>query len=252
MEILTDHVMQLGYDYGDEFEYGLDLILDGLSERRVSQASLTVIAEPDHDGHDFDFDLVLDDRAFQRVKPGPSADGPNGREYRGTSEVNRLERSRQPGRAGRRWCDRAILAMSLRLYDPASRTLELHPASVRGGGISPPARGPLSDGRGSSSSEELKGRPILVRFVISDITATSCRFEQAVLADDRILLGGELDRRRHAQRRWRHDHRLHRHPRRRSREQRRFLDRRPRLRHAGTERGDEGFALLRPGVTATG
>ena len=33
MEILTDHVMQPGYDYGDEFEYGLDLILDGLAKR---------------------------------------------------------------------------------------------------------------------------------------------------------------------------------------------------------------------------
>ena len=32
MEILTDHVMQPEYDYGDEFEYGLDLILDGLAK----------------------------------------------------------------------------------------------------------------------------------------------------------------------------------------------------------------------------
>ncbi|HET9756082.1 MAG TPA: TetR/AcrR family transcriptional regulator [Candidatus Limnocylindrales bacterium] len=32
MEILTDHVMQPGYDYGDEFEYGLELILDGLAK----------------------------------------------------------------------------------------------------------------------------------------------------------------------------------------------------------------------------
>jgi AcrR family transcriptional regulator len=30
VEILTDHVMKPGYDYADEFEYGLDLILDGL------------------------------------------------------------------------------------------------------------------------------------------------------------------------------------------------------------------------------
>jgi AcrR family transcriptional regulator len=30
LEILTDHVMKPGYDYGDEFEYGLDLILEGL------------------------------------------------------------------------------------------------------------------------------------------------------------------------------------------------------------------------------
>ena len=26
--------MKLGYDYGDEFEYGLDLILDGLDRAR--------------------------------------------------------------------------------------------------------------------------------------------------------------------------------------------------------------------------
>ena len=32
-EMLTDHIMQPGYDYGDEFELGLDLILDGLAER---------------------------------------------------------------------------------------------------------------------------------------------------------------------------------------------------------------------------
>ena len=30
VEILTEHVMQPGYDFGDEFGYGLDLILDGL------------------------------------------------------------------------------------------------------------------------------------------------------------------------------------------------------------------------------
>jgi AcrR family transcriptional regulator len=30
VELATQHVMQPGYDYGDEFEFGLDLILDGL------------------------------------------------------------------------------------------------------------------------------------------------------------------------------------------------------------------------------
>jgi AcrR family transcriptional regulator len=34
VEILTDHVMKPGYDYGDEFEYGLDLLLDGLERVR--------------------------------------------------------------------------------------------------------------------------------------------------------------------------------------------------------------------------
>ncbi|MFD3841531.1 TetR/AcrR family transcriptional regulator C-terminal domain-containing protein [Streptomyces sp. NPDC058642] len=31
-EIATAHVMRPGYDYGDEFEFGLDLVLDGLQQ----------------------------------------------------------------------------------------------------------------------------------------------------------------------------------------------------------------------------
>jgi AcrR family transcriptional regulator len=33
-EMLTEHVMKPGYDYGDEFEFGLDLILEGLDRAR--------------------------------------------------------------------------------------------------------------------------------------------------------------------------------------------------------------------------
>jgi hypothetical protein len=29
-ELTVEHVLQPGYDYGDEFEFGLDLVLDGL------------------------------------------------------------------------------------------------------------------------------------------------------------------------------------------------------------------------------
>ena len=29
-ELTIEHVLQPGYDYGDEYEFGLDLILDGL------------------------------------------------------------------------------------------------------------------------------------------------------------------------------------------------------------------------------
>ena len=29
-ELTVDHVLQPGYDFGDEFEFGLELILDGL------------------------------------------------------------------------------------------------------------------------------------------------------------------------------------------------------------------------------
>jgi AcrR family transcriptional regulator len=36
VEILTEQVMKPGYDYGDEFEYGLDILLDGLERVRAS------------------------------------------------------------------------------------------------------------------------------------------------------------------------------------------------------------------------
>jgi AcrR family transcriptional regulator len=35
-EIAIEHVLQPGYDYGDEFLYGLDLILDGLARARAA------------------------------------------------------------------------------------------------------------------------------------------------------------------------------------------------------------------------
>ena len=33
VEFTTEHAMQPGYDFGDEFGFGLDLILDGLESR---------------------------------------------------------------------------------------------------------------------------------------------------------------------------------------------------------------------------
>jgi hypothetical protein len=34
VELAVEHVLKPGYDYGDEFGYGLDLILDGLERAR--------------------------------------------------------------------------------------------------------------------------------------------------------------------------------------------------------------------------
>jgi len=34
VEFITDHAMQPGYDHGDEFEHGLDVILDGIERGR--------------------------------------------------------------------------------------------------------------------------------------------------------------------------------------------------------------------------
>ena len=35
VEFITEHAMKPGYQYSDEFEYGLDLILDGLERARA-------------------------------------------------------------------------------------------------------------------------------------------------------------------------------------------------------------------------
>ncbi|HMH44662.1 MAG TPA: hypothetical protein VK557_14325, partial [Pyrinomonadaceae bacterium] len=53
-----------------------------------------------------------------------------------------------------------------------------------GGTMSQPTIGEFKNGRGEFFDQEtLNGRAIFVRFVISDITANSCRFEQA-FSDD--------------------------------------------------------------------
>ncbi len=39
-EMITDHAMKPGYDYAEEFEFGLDLILDGLERLKSSRRKL--------------------------------------------------------------------------------------------------------------------------------------------------------------------------------------------------------------------
>ena len=75
--------------------------------------------------------------------------------------------------------------LSLRLYNPNTQKWSLNFASSSDGTMTPPTIGEFKNGRGEFYSQEtLNDRPILVRFVISDITFTSCRFEQAFSADE--------------------------------------------------------------------
>ena len=75
--------------------------------------------------------------------------------------------------------------LSLRLYNPATHTWSLNFANSSDGTLTTPAVGQFKSGRGEFFDEEtFNARPVLVRFVISDITSTSCRFEQAFSDDD--------------------------------------------------------------------
>ena len=106
-------------------------------------------------------------------------------EYTGTTTVRKVWDGRAnlvelqaEGPAGR------IEALSLRLYNPEPRQWSLNFASARSGAMSGPVFGEFVDGRGVFFGQEsLDGRMIYVRFVITAITPTSCRFEQSFSAD---------------------------------------------------------------------
>ncbi|MFY2559996.1 hypothetical protein ACN469_20455 [Corallococcus terminator] len=74
--------------------------------------------------------------------------------------------------------------LNLRLYNPRTRQWSLHFASSRDGTLAVPTVGEFKDGRGEFYAQErLDGRAILVRFVISNVTPASVRFEQS-FSDD--------------------------------------------------------------------
>jgi hypothetical protein len=75
--------------------------------------------------------------------------------------------------------------VTLRLYDQQRDEWSLYWASSRSGLALPPQVGRFDDtGRGVFSADDVyEGRPVKVVYVWSDITAESCRWEQAFSAD---------------------------------------------------------------------
>ncbi|ABC82440.1 hypothetical protein [Anaeromyxobacter dehalogenans] len=134
--------------------------------------------------HDFDFEIGTWKTRLKRLK-APLTGSTTWLEYEGTTVVRKVWGGRAnlveldaAGPAGR------LELLSLRLYNPASRQWSLNVASVRGGTLGPPTVGEFKDGRGEFySMETMDGRAVLVRFVVSDVTADSCRFEQAFSVD---------------------------------------------------------------------
>lgn len=143
-------------------------------------------ASPDHHDaqHDFDWEIGRwKTRLKRRLRPLTGSD--EWVEYEGTTVVREVLGGRANlveldvrGAAGH------IEGLSLRLYDPATRRWSLHFANIANGLLTVPTTGAFDDGRGEfHATDTLDGRPILVRFVISDITADSAHFEQA-FSDD--------------------------------------------------------------------
>jgi len=162
------------------------LPLRGLAQAQpgpASHPSPPALAERDGQ-HDFDFEIGSWKTHLRRLLH-PLAGSTTWVEYEGTTVVHKIWDGRAnlvelvaDGPAGR------FEGLNLRLYHPESRQWSLLFASPGGGSLSPPTIGRFQDGRGEFYDQEtFDGRAILVRFVISDITPDSCRFEQAFSED---------------------------------------------------------------------
>jgi hypothetical protein len=134
--------------------------------------------------HDFDFEIGTWKTRLKRLL-NPLTGSTTWVEYEGTTVVRKVWNGRAnlvelaaDGPAGH------FEGLSLRLYNPKSRQWSLNFANINGGVMTQPTIGEFKNGRGEFFSQEtLNGRAIFVRFVISDITPNSCRFEQA-FSDD--------------------------------------------------------------------
>ena len=138
-----------------------------------------------HEGqHDFDFEIGSWKTHLRRLVH-PLTGSTTWVEYDGTTVVHKVWDGRAnilelvaDGPAGH------FEGLNLRLYNPQSHQWSLNFSNSNDGMLSQPTIGEFKNGRGEFYDQEpLNGRAILVRFVISDITPNSCRFEQA-FSDD--------------------------------------------------------------------
>jgi len=142
-------------------------------------------ADVAHDGQrDFDWEIGSWKTQLKR-RLHPLTGSNEWVEYSGTTMVRKvwdgnanLVELDVKGPAGR------IEGLSLRLYNPESRQWSLNFANRAMGALVAPTIGEFKNGRGEFyNSDTLNGRAILVRFVMSDISADSARFEQSFSAD---------------------------------------------------------------------
>ena len=167
---------------------GLLVALQMVSALTLSSTSSNANSKPavsERDGqHDFDFEFGTWKTHLKRLQH-PLTGSKAWVEYDGTTVVRKVWNGRAnlvelevDGPAGH------IEALSLRLYNPESHQWSLNFSNSGGGTMSQPTIGEFKNGRGEFFDQEtLNGRAIFVRFVISDITPTSCHFEQA-FSDD--------------------------------------------------------------------
>ncbi len=136
--------------------------------------------------HDFDWEFGSWATHVRVLRNPLSGAAPDWAEFQGTSIVkpildgraNSVELSVKNAKG-------AIEGVSLRLYSPQSRQWSLNYATVRGGVMTAPVYGGF-DGKGRGTfygQDTIDGRVVLVRFVITNVSANEARFEQGYSAD---------------------------------------------------------------------
>jgi hypothetical protein len=158
----------------------------GLAQQKVDGSTASSKPSPAlRDGqHDFDWEIGTWKTRLERLVH-PLTGSTTWVQYEGTTVVRKVWGGRAnlvelvaDGPAGH------FEGLNLRLYNPQSHQWSLNFANVNGGTMAPPTIGEFTNGRGEFYAQEtLNGRAILVRFVISDITPESARFEQSFSAD---------------------------------------------------------------------
>jgi hypothetical protein len=158
----------------------------GLAAPRLESSRAAPSPSAQREGsHDFDWEIGRWTTQL-RYLPEPLSGSNRWLEYRGTSDVRAVLGGRAnlvelsvSGTAGR------IEGASLRLYNPQARQWALNFANIRNGQLTAPVHGSFdASGRGLFYGvDTVDGRAVLVRFVISEVTPNSARFEQAYSAD---------------------------------------------------------------------
>lgn len=134
--------------------------------------------------HDFDFEIGVWEPHVSRLRQ-PLTGSTTWVDYEGKTVVRKVWHGRAnlaeleaDGPAGH------LEVLCLRLYNPRSRQWSLNYANSGDGVLMPPVTGEFKNGRGVFfGQDQLNGKPIFVRNVVSGITPNSWRFEQAFSSD---------------------------------------------------------------------
>ena len=138
----------------------------------------------DADGrHDFDWDIGTW-KTHQKRLLHPLTGSTTWVEYTGTDVVRKIWDGANSGIIEADGPAGHLEIYTLRLYDPNSRQWNISFTNPAIGSLGTPVIGEFSNGRADFYDREpYNGKMIFVRFSISDITPTSCHFEQAFSAD---------------------------------------------------------------------